>query len=232
MDTFERTPIAHNFCIEVVATERSYPPHIESQVEQIWIEEKLCRGDHLYNGHLLSLISIAQGRLVGEAADYKHFLAQYVNPALSKDIKITPVAVTGIVHAGGKYLVGERATTVLNHHGLLEFVPSGGVEQGIDEPGIISPSQQLLLELYEETGIDASFVVDVVPFIVIKEGEWGPVDICAKIELSPAALAHSAFPSDEHTVFFWKTKEELFDDLTYNPSRYAPLTVELIRSLN
>ena len=225
---YEKMPISKDFTIEVKSTERSYSPAILAEVEAIWNEEKLCRGDHLYNGHLLSMLSVTKDHLVGERVEYKHFLGQYVNPALAKEIQIIPTAVTGIVCAANKYLIGKRASTVLNHHGLLEFVPSGGIEQGIENPGIINPSQQLLLELWEETGIDASQVVHITPFVLIQEGEWGPVDICAIIELLPSALNHQAFPSDEHTSFAWKTKEELLQDITLQPNAYAPLTVQLL----
>ncbi len=229
MNPFEVLSIAEDYRIEVCEKKHSYSIPVQTEVERIWKKEKEARGDALYNGKLLSLLSMDATCLVGEVVDYKHFLAQHSDPSLFEKIKIVPVAVTGIVSVENKYLIGKRSKRVLTHQGLMEFVPSGGVEQGIMQSGTLYPSQQLLLELFEETGMELTVVEAITPFAVIKQGIQGPVDICAHIRLNPQALQHAAFPANEHLFFEWKTKEELYHDISKNPTNYVPLTIELIK---
>ena len=228
MDMFESIPIKENFQIEVRQEKTSYPEAVEREVERIWVEEKGSRGDALYNGTFLNLIAIEEERIIGTPSQYRYLLAQYIKPQLQETLKMTPIAITGITIAERKYLIGKRSDRVLTHHGEKEFVPAGGIEEGILDGTVMNVDLELLREFQEETAIPFSLVRHITPFMLIKQGRGRPVELCAYLELAKEAASHLAFPTKEHTAFFWMTKEELVEDVRLHPASYVPLTAYLV----
>jgi hypothetical protein len=128
-----------------------------SRVEEIWMAEKAVRGDDLFNDLLFSVESTAPDRITGWFAEYKWFLAQRREPALHADLRVHPLAVTGVLQSADGIVFGRRAGHLEQDRGLWELVPSGGVSAAKNE-GRVDLVAQVLSELADEIGIDKTLL--------------------------------------------------------------------------
>jgi len=127
------------------------PDDIVARVDTIW-NDALLERESLFDGAILSVVSLSVDKLVLTPLSYRHALAALIDRSLRPLLRVRPLAVTGILTCPDGIVFGRRAKLVTQGAGLLELVPSGGVEAPNDG-GAVNLSYQILRELREEIGL-------------------------------------------------------------------------------
>jgi hypothetical protein len=127
---------------------------VQAQIDKIWATELARRSPPPFNGNLLSVVSHSPRTIVSTKTDYKTYLAQSRNPALFDDLKVSPLAVTGLLVCRDGVVFGKRSSGVEQDKNLWELVPSGSVDGTKLLPdGAVDFSDNILEELREEIGV-------------------------------------------------------------------------------
>ncbi|MBA3239462.1 MAG: NUDIX domain-containing protein [Parachlamydiaceae bacterium] len=152
-------------------------------IEQIWNEAQRKSEGSLFNGKLLSVVSLVNGKLIGKFVDYKLYIAQLAAPELEPLLQIKPISISCICLLKEKLLLGKRSYRVTEFPGFYELVPSGGIEPSNVMRGKVNLLGQTLLELEEETPLVRKQVKTVVPFALVQEIDSGRCEVCMEIVL-------------------------------------------------
>lgn len=164
----------------VTATTERLPlgPALERRVEGLWRQEQAKRAAPLFNGELLSVVSIAPPRIEACVAEYRCFIAQRGDPSLSAQLRVRPLAVSGLLRCWDGVVFGRRAATSTQDAGRWELVPSGGVDRRALWPdGRVDVVGHLVDELHEEIGCAPTAVTSAEPFLLVEDIANGVVDI-------------------------------------------------------
>jgi hypothetical protein len=178
-------------------------PTLEEEVEGVWKRERNRPGSTLFNGPIFSVEEISPDTASGRYVGYRHFIAQERRPDLFCQLRVQPLAVTGILQNPEGVFFGYRNSTVAVQPDCWELIPSGGIDRSTLRPdGQLDPSHQLLTELREEVGLaDAAVAPPKVLFFTedtvhhIFELIWE-----LKTDLSREAVlrAHASLREPEH----------------------------------
>jgi hypothetical protein len=134
---------------------RNLAPSLEREVDALWQKELLQRGSKLFNGPLFSIEQISDETVSGRFVEYRLFLAQMRRPELFAELRVQPLAVTGLLQNADGLFFGYRGSDVAQQPECWELIPAGGIDRGtLTESGQILPVQQLLAELNEEVGLN------------------------------------------------------------------------------
>jgi hypothetical protein len=134
-------------------------PSLEAEVEEIWQAELDRRGSTLFNGPIFSLEQISPHAISGRYVEFRLFLAQERQPELFFNLRVQPLAVTGVLQNAYGLFFGYRNSAVAVQPECWELIPSGGVDRSaLTLDGQLSPAQQILTELWEEVGIPGGSV--------------------------------------------------------------------------
>ena len=212
-------------------------PAVKKRVEDIWQKLKKEKGEHLFNGKILSCIELKEKKheMLAAFVEYKLFIAQSIDPSLAPLLKIDPVAVTGITCREDKILLGKRGDFVSQSPGAYEFVPSGGVdpscigENEMSKGTTVDFLQQLVAELGEETGIPKRRIKSLHPFGLIRDSSASFLDICIKIELRKEAALFEANSSEEYSEMHWLSKGRAQEFLTSGRYQVVPSSLMIIK---
>ena len=184
-------------------------PAALDEVRAIWEREKRERPG-LYNGRLFSLERFRGDDAVGFLADYSWHVAQQRRPELYEELRVRPLAVSGLMVAGGHMLFGRRKTSLAIEGGLWEAPPSGTIPGDLREPdGSISWRKVFLEELREELGLDLQASLDTSgahrllrPFALIENTATNIWELGVALELDidhrEVLAAWAATPKPEH----------------------------------
>ena len=158
----------------------------EARVSSIWQKESQRRSLHDSNILCYAAHRMAEGNLYVDAfmSKYRYFLARLQDESIS--VNVTPLSVSGfILDTEGRTLAARRGA-VTEYPGLLELVPSGGIDMANVISGRADFVTQILAELVEETGIPDSAVTLVSPHCLIHDAAHGVVDLGCEIRLGVA----------------------------------------------
>lgn len=162
---------------------------LENEVERIWLAEQNRHRKTIFNGHIMSASTVSSDGIYGYTAEYRHWIAQRARPELFKDLPLRPVAVSGLLECKDGVVLGRRAASMTQDAGLLELVPSGGIDISKINDDIHQQSNvnvdflsQILTELHEEIGIKSGFVSRVKPFCLVEDTKSRVLDIGIAIE--------------------------------------------------
>jgi hypothetical protein len=193
--------LLHGGQCEVLLAPPGEPPlsaDVERAVTGAWELER-TRRPGLFNGALLSAVEVSAGRLLVRECEYRHFVAQRSQPELAKDLRVNPVAVSGlVVTSDGRWLFGHRGAGVTQFPLHFEAVPSGTLDArafGGQAPkaGLaLDPVSCLLAELSEEAGIDAEAVGSIRPLGLLLDVEERTYDLAYLVQLQRSAAHLSA----------------------------------------
>jgi hypothetical protein len=129
-------------------------PSLEEEVEAVWEKERNRPGATFFDGHIFSLEKVSPDTISGRYAGYRYFVAQERRPDLFSQLRVQPLAVTGILQNSEGVFFGYRNSAVAVQPDCWELVPSGGVDRSALRPdGGLDPAQQILTELREEVGL-------------------------------------------------------------------------------
>lgn len=193
---------------------------LEQTIATIWTKEKAERGSRLFNGQLFSIEEVSAGSVSGCFVEYRLFLAQLRRPELFSELRVQPLAVTGLLQNSEGLFFGLRSSTSALQPDRWELVPAGGIDSGkMSAAGGIEPDRQLLAELGEELGLNSSDVRS--PRLVgfCEEPELHIFDLVfdleTTLETKTVVSAHAALRNPEHEEIrcvAWKDVEGFIVD--------------------
>ena len=155
--------------IEIVeAGERTpLPASLRARVDTLWNAEQARRERPLFDGALFSVDALDRSehrlRVRGGFVAYRLWIAQLRDPALTPELAVRPLSVTGLLRVAEGLVFGRRSRDATQDPGAWELVPSGGIDASCrvvtgDGSARLDPRAQLLAELEEETGLVRSQV--------------------------------------------------------------------------
>ncbi|MBL6945296.1 MAG: NUDIX hydrolase [Rhodospirillales bacterium] len=172
------------------------PPQIAARVDEIWAREKTRLGDALVNGPTLSLVDYQPHRLTLQPAEYRHVMARRHAPDLvDAGLAVRPLGVTGVLSCSEGIVLGRRGAKVASDAGVWEAAPAGGLDRS-------DPAAQVLEELREELGLEASRVAPPVACGLVEDVASGVFDIVFRLHTAATAeevlAAHKTMGTDEY----------------------------------
>jgi len=206
---------------------------LEQEVEEIWQAERACRGSALFNGPLFSVEEITPHAVAGRFVEFRRYLAQERRPELFTELRIQPLAVTGLLQNAEGLFFGYRSSAVALQPDCWELIPSGGVDRTtLTETGQIYPAGHVLTELQEEVGLNAAAVA---PPRLLCFSEDLDHHIFAltwelKTHLDRTAIlhAHAALPHPEHAEITFVRWADLVGFLAQGPDVVALSSRDLL----
>lgn len=200
----------------------SLPSFIEQEVEQIWRAERVEFGSALFNGPLFSLEEISGHTVTGRFVEYRLFLAQERRPELFPELRVQPLAVTGLLQNAEGLFFGYRSSAVALQPDCWELIPSGGIDRTtLTEASQIHPAGQVLAELQEEVGLSAAEVAaprllcfSEDPLHHIFELVW---ELETPLDSDAILRAHAALPHPEHAKIAFVRWMDLEGFLAHGP---------------
>lgn len=226
MNKFQGISISRNFSIHIVEDTFRYEEDIAVEIEAIWQKEKQKEGRLLFNGTLLGCCRLEGESLFVQRIPYKAYFAQTLSQNVMQRLQLWPLSVSCITKCEERFLVGKRSMAVASHPGKYDLAPSGSLE----EKALKDISVQVYDELKEETGIDASLVREISPFLFVKNSDEHALEICCRVALYPSALELGEYPKEEYEELFWLSKEEVLRHMEARRGEYVPLSLNLIQN--
>jgi hypothetical protein len=198
------------------------PPSLEEEVHEIWQEERAWRGSALFDGPLFSVEEISPQTVAGRFVEFRRYLAQERRPELFSQLRIQPLAVTGLLQNAEGLFFGCRSSAVALQPGCWELIPSGGVDRtALTEASHIHPAGHILTELEEEVGINAEAVAPprLLCFSEDLEHHIFALTWELKTQLDRTAIlhAHAALPHPEHAEITFVRWADLVGFLAQGP---------------
>lgn len=108
----------------------------------------------LFDGPVLSVLSISPEKMIIQRSSYRYYFAQSVQPALFGTCGIRPLACSGILRCQDGLIVARRAKDVFLEPECWELAPSGTMDDAaITTAGQVDIFGFLTREMHEEVGI-------------------------------------------------------------------------------
>lgn len=123
----------------------------ERAVERLWADARAARPG-LFNGRIFSADRITSGHVTGHWTDYRHALAQMMEPTLFGDSPVRQLAVCGLLRCADGLVLGRRNPASLYLGGFWQSPPAGTVESRNGDD-TVDLAGQLLAEAEEELGL-------------------------------------------------------------------------------
>ena len=190
------------------------PAAVLECVDQLWGAEQKRRAGRLFDGKILSLTRREGSSLGGHFVSYRWWVAQYRRPELFAELRVQPLAVSGLLRVGEGLVFGRRAVHTTEYPGLWELVPSGGIDETARRPGgRIAAEAQLVAELEEELCAPAVSIRSVRPLALVNDRQTKVCDIAFEVVLdlpyADLAASFAGHASDEYTELRLVSSEEL-----------------------
>ena len=152
-------------------------------IDYAWRDE-LENNKRLFNGDIVSVIKCTDDTLRVSLEEYKNLIAQNMFPHLYKELRIQPLAFSGLLECEDGFVIGRRNQYLTQDSGKWEFVPSGGVVEIAHDLSLMSTiSNQVKEELSEEIGVTYSLIKKLDIFCVIYDQHSRVFDIGIHIKV-------------------------------------------------
>lgn len=197
---FRVYPFSHTLSVEMIG-DFSLPPSVNEEVNALW-GEALKVNPHLFDGPMLTVISIHGPHIRTAQAAYRHLVASRRSADMAKALGLRPLAISGILACPQGIALGLRGDAVAHGGGYWELVPSGLVEPTRDgsPPDL---SAQLCRELKEEVGLDQDHVSTSEPIGMIDNTVTGVLDVIiplsTRLQESQILSAHAIAGTNEYS---------------------------------
>lgn len=127
---------------------------IEKEIARIWDAGKEASGGRLFNGLLFSVEQLSADTVTGCLIEYRIYLAQLRRPDLYAELRVQPLAVTGLLQNQEGLFFGLRSSGLAQQPHCWELIPAGGIDAStLTNDSHVQPHEQLLVELEEEVGL-------------------------------------------------------------------------------
>lgn len=212
------------------------PEDITARTQAIWDEETQRRSTTLFNGEIVSVVSINETLIIGRRAEYRWLLAQSHDEDFFRWFQVRPLAVTGVLTCPEGIVIGRRSKSVFQFPGLWELAPSGSVDLGtLDAEGNIDLLTQLMQELHEEVGLQAADVANVQPLAIACDVDSQVFDVCfvlnTAVHWEQIATRFSANTNTEYERLEILPVDQISTFLRSNKASTTPLTLSLLQLL-
>jgi hypothetical protein len=193
---------------------------IEKEIARIWDSERQVSGARLFNGLLFSVEKLSAETVTGYFIEYRIYLAQLRRPELFSELRVQPLAVTGLLQNREGLFFGLRHPGLAQQQDCWELIPAGGIDAStLTNDSQVQPHEQLLCELEEEVGLKRAEVGS--PRLVcfsedldlhIFELVW---DLETTVDTKTIMAAHAAVDHPEHAEIrcvLWRDLPEFLAD--------------------
>lgn len=222
--------VSPSFVVKVENETREPLPHfVLKRIDEIWEHEKAILGSVLFNGSLLSAVRFNEHELIGRIVEYKYYMAQMRDPSLKEYLELLPLGVSARTFAGNSVLMGRRSDKVFLDRGMLECVPSGGVDLHACREDRVDMRRQIEIELHEETGLPVSYIQNysVLGFVVSE----GICEICVELILDESLKETDLAINDEYSEFMWIPQEEIAGFVKQRAAEIIPVSQWLLKRI-
>ncbi|MFA6449532.1 MAG: hypothetical protein WCX65_08695 [bacterium] len=215
-------------------------PRTEAKILYLW-KQAIRKGSEAYtNGAFLSMISASVDSKKTAVrcirAQYMYYFAQNREPAFNFHLR--PVGVSGIIEIqtpdGPAIVVAKRGKTVTQYPGLLEFIPSGGIDgDALLEGGRVDFMSQFLREFAEETGADPASATSIEPFAFIHDIQSDVYDVCALIraDCAPDTIKLGVSKSGEYSDVVFVPSADIESFIEKNKHIFVPTSPAIIKAM-
>jgi hypothetical protein len=201
-------------------------------IDALW-QAELRERPGLFDGKILTFRGREKDTITAGVAPYRCFVARRRDPELLPLGDLEPLAVSGLVRSRGCVAFARRSSAVTQSPGMLELVPSGGIELScVRADGTVDHREQLLRELAEETGLGRDQVVQAEPIALLHDHRDGVTDIGYIIDLADHAvpLPRPEWCGDwEYETRFWVPERDLPRFLAEHARELVPVSISLCR---
>jgi hypothetical protein len=220
---------------------------LDAKVSQLWEDgldgQKAKSGTSneddeggLFNGTLFNVhrVELAEhGHVIyGGWTEYRRFYAQQQQPDLYGQLRVRPLAVTGLLACQDGIVVGQRSGFVFQDANKWELTPSGSIDHGMAmADDTVSFKRAVLTELEEELGLqNEALVYPPHPFALVQDNKTHVIDIglslmCNHTEKEiQAAYRKIPSPQREYRQINVVTLDELGDSIELTPVSSALIT--------
>ena len=140
---------------------------------------------------------------MGHLTEYRRLVAQAEDHALFADLGIRSLAACGVLRCADGIAIGRRPPAAIYQPGMWQLCPAGSVDAGARRPdGTMDYKAQLLTEIREELGLDASAFGPIVPLCVVEHpgSHVSDLGMAVATDLSGAAVmaAHETHGNGEY----------------------------------
>lgn len=222
---YQTIKITENFSLLVDNSEADLKlsDNLLSRIDEIWSKE-VSQNPSLFNGKFLNLKTIGFNSVIGQFYPYKLFLAHQKDQRVKNALQLCPICVSGITLFNDQILIGKRSSSVTQYPNFYELAPSGGIDPFSEMNGEILISNQILMELEEETGFKRDQVDQIENLFLIYDKVDPFLEVCVKLELHNAQNIPSK--SHEYSELFWIQFNLLPSFIEKNEFQIVPLSLE------
>jgi 8-oxo-dGTP pyrophosphatase MutT (NUDIX family) len=207
MDGFEVHRLLDSVRVTVVREMPALDASLEAEIDRIWDAAQLQMAaggaGRLFNGRVFSADIIAEEHIGGHMTEFRRIVAQMHRPALFDVLGVRPLAVCGVLRCAGGVVVGRRHVGAIYQAGMWQLPPAGSVDAGaLRADGSLDIAGQILKELREEVGIDATQVDTPRPLCLVEHPGSHISDlgmaISTALDAAEILAAHRAAGNDEY----------------------------------
>jgi len=199
--------------------------------DQIWAKKP----DHIFNAELLvhqeTHIREDIVDVTGCFTEYRFYYAQKVS---GQSFGLTPLAVSGLIICEDHVILARRASHVTSYPGMLELVPSGGLDRDAAmDDGLVDFRSKLRVEFAEETGQPGESVLSVEPFALIHDPDDPAYDIACHlhVNIGRTQLMAGLAKSDEYDDPVAVPMGEISDWLVAHQDELIPTSRAILSAL-
>ena len=178
--------------VAVIGEMEKLPDAVEAAVERLW-QESRRRFPSLFNGRVLTVETIAPGRIACRWTEYRRVAAQFRDTGMFEALRVRPLAVCGPLLCADGVVLGRREAGAVYLAGYWQVPPAGNVDARAVRDGAADFRAGLLHELHEELGIAPGAVTGIRPLCAVEHPGTHVVDIACRIDTGlDAGAIHAA----------------------------------------
>lgn len=184
-DDLEKFDVAPKVQLRIEHSSNAPSPPLLQKIDKLWASGLSQGTQNLFNGKIFSVVSLKQDHISVAPVEYKYFYAQVCEPALFDDLRIRPLACTGVLNCDEGIIFGRRSHNVTLDQGKWELAPSGVFDGDCEVmENELSSTKLLRKEAEEELGIPHNHVQPGDVHYVIQDNESHAVDLIVAVAVT------------------------------------------------
>jgi hypothetical protein len=166
--------VAPDLRVRVVREMPHLSAEVDAEVERLWQAAQARHAGRLFNGRVFSAATITPHLISGYWSEYRRIVAQMARHELFSAIGTRPLAVGGVILGPDGVVFGRRPASSIYQAGEWQLPPAGSVDDGAARAGgEINFMHQLIAELQEELGMNATAIRNPRPLCIVEHASDG-----------------------------------------------------------